>query len=52
MLLDQIFAPETPTELVIIRKDGKISHKTRSIRQEPEHDHAEKPLFPISKERS
>jgi hypothetical protein len=52
MLLDQIFAPERPTELVIIRKNGEISHKTRPARQEVEHDRAEKPLFPISKERS
>jgi hypothetical protein len=51
MLLDQLFAKSTPKQIVIVRKDGVLSHKAAPIHKDPEYDQRAKPLFPISKER-
>ena len=52
MLLDQIFQPDSPKEIVFVRKDGKLSQIARKIVAKPTHDSSDKPLFPISKERT
>lgn len=51
MLLDNIFKSSDPVEIVIIRKNGQLKHKTRPAQQTTEHEPAPKPLFPINKER-
>jgi hypothetical protein len=52
MLLDHIFKPTGPIEMTIIRKDGKITHVARQLAQTTDNDQSDKPLFPISKDRS
>ena len=52
MLLDNIFPASEPKQLVIVRKNGKLQHETRPYSSTVDHDQAEKPLFPISKDRA
>jgi hypothetical protein len=52
MLLDHMFKTPGPQEIVIIRKDGKLKHVTRPLPQTVDNDESDKPLFPISKDRS
>lgn len=52
MLLDHLFPPADPTEMVIIRKDGKLQHIARPVIQQTDNDQSDKPFFPISKDRS
>jgi hypothetical protein len=52
MLLDHIFTPAGPIEMTIVRKDGKIVHVARQLPQTTDNDQSDKPLFPISKDRS
>jgi len=52
MLLNQIFKQTGPTEIVIVRKDGNLLYQTRPLSQETDNDQSDKPMFPISKDRS
>ena len=52
MLLDNIFPAGEPKQLIIVRKNGKLRHVTRPLVSTTEHDQADKPLFPISKDRA
>jgi hypothetical protein len=52
MLLDHLFKSNIPTEMAILRKDGKLIHVARELMQTTDNDQSEKPLFPISKDRS
>jgi len=51
MLLDNIFSSMQPRQVVIVRKNGKLFHDTRPLLQTTDNDQADKPLFPISKDR-
>jgi hypothetical protein len=47
-----MFRPAGPQEIVIIRKDGQLKHEVRPLPQTTDNDQSDKPLFPISKDRS
>jgi len=51
MLLDQLFEKSEPKQIVIVRKNGKLSHEARPVHPRPDLPQQSKPLFPISKER-
>lgn len=52
MLLDNIFPASQPRQIVIVRKNGKLVHDTRPLPQTTDNEQADKPLFPISKDRA
>jgi len=51
MLLDHIFKPAEPIQIVIVRKNGNISHTARPVSTTTDNDQSKKPMFPISKDR-
>jgi len=51
MLLDHLFKPTGAIQLVIIRKQGKLSHIARPLTHPVDNDTSDKPFFPINKER-
>lgn len=53
MLLNQVFDRFDHIKIVFVRKDGKLKKVKRTVTHDVVHSaDQEKPLFPISKERS
>ena len=51
MILDQLFPPAGKKKMVIMRKDGRLFHKAIDVKHHEKNQLAQKPMFPISKNR-